>query len=89
MRRSGGSQPEQKRGRSAALVENMLVGVSLPALWLWFLRRAGYGAFQGWWVDVVLVVVLVTMLAIAVRRLAGWANLGWHEDGAQDRRKDG
>jgi len=71
------------------MVENVLIAASLPALWVWFLRRAGYPAFQGWWVDALLAVVLLVMLVIAVRRLSTWANLGWQESGSQDRRKDG
>ena len=65
----------------AAYVENVLIAVSIPALWLWFLRRAGWAAFQGWWVDTVLGVVLVTMLVIAVRRVSRWAGSGWARSG--------
>ncbi len=88
MKTSSKAQPKQQRGRAAALVENILIGACLPALWLWFLRRAGYRAFQGWWVDVVLVVVLVIMLVVAVRRLSGWASLGWREGGEGEGRRD-
>jgi hypothetical protein len=62
-------------------VENVLIGASIPALWLWFLKRLGYSAFRGWWVEVVLVAVLVTMLVIFVRRLSRWASLGWRSEG--------
>jgi hypothetical protein len=79
----------ERRGRAAALVENILIGASLPALWLWFLRRAGYRPFQGWWVSAVLAVVLLLMLAIALRRLSAWANLSWRESGSHDRRRNG
>jgi hypothetical protein len=73
-----------------AVLENVLIGAAIPALWLWFLKRRGYGPFQGWWVDVVLVVVLVVMLVIAVRRLSQWAGFGWRDaDGGSGRREDG
>jgi hypothetical protein len=51
----------------------------VPALWLWFLRRLGYPAFQGWWVDAVLLAVLLVMVVVAARRLSRWAGLGWRE----------
>jgi hypothetical protein len=71
-------------------VENVLILAAVPALWLWFLRRMNYAAFQGWWVDAVLVVVLVTMMVIAIRRLSRWANVGWRNGpGARGRRDDG
>jgi hypothetical protein len=72
-----------------AVVEGVLIVASIPALWLWFLRRLGYSAFQGLWVDVVLGVVLLTMLVILVRRLSRWASLGWRGGGLGNRRDDG
>jgi hypothetical protein len=66
-----------RRGGAAEFVENVLIGASIPALWLWFLKRQGYPSFQGWWVEAVLVAVLVTMLVVLARRLSRWASLGW------------
>ena len=89
MRSPGGSGKHGgRRGRAAALIENVLIGASIPALWLWFLRKAGYSAFQGWWVDAVLAVVVVTMLIIFVRRLSQWGALGWRDGGAGGRRHE-
>jgi hypothetical protein len=89
MRSPGGSGHQgERRRRVAALIENVLIGASIPALWLWFLRRVGYSAFQGRWVDGVLVVVLVTMLIVFVRRLAQWGALGWKDGGGGGRRHE-
>ena len=63
----------------------MLIAAALPALWLWFLRRAGYGAFQGWWVDAALGGVLLAMIVIAVRRLSLWAGAEWRDGVASDK----
>ena len=76
----GGNKSEgQRRVRRIALAENCLIGLAIPALWLWLMKRIGYSAFQGVWVDIVLGITLVAMLAIAVHRLSQWANMGWRE----------
>ncbi len=62
-----------------AIAENVLITAALPVMWLWYLRDKGYESFQGWWVNLVLGVTLVTMLVIAVRRISRWASVGWEE----------
>jgi len=88
MRPEGDSTDRAGGSAAAALVENLLVVAAVPALWLWFLRRLGYPSFQGWWVDAVLLAVLLVMLVIAVRRLSRWAGLGWRHgrEGGDGRR---
>ncbi len=70
-------------------MENLLIFLSIPVLWLLLLRKMKFAAFQGLWVDIAVGISAAVLVIIALRRLSLWAKMGWsHGNSTRNGRDD-